>query len=261
MKSFPMGAAILGTFLGLASAGCNHLPGKPGFRPETLRPDQTQDFAVLYKTNCSACHGEQGKNGPALPLNNPDYLAWAGHDAMVRIVSNGVPHRLMPAFGPAAGGMLTDRQVGDIVNGMISKWGKPGALNGANAPAYAATAAGDASLGKTAFQTYCARCHGADGKGMSGGGAKVSGSIVDPSYLDLISSQGLRDIIVAGMPDENMPDWRGDVPGKAMTDQEVTNVTAWLVAQRTAYPGTFVPPARKRQEMRPDTSNNMSGRR
>ncbi|MHB8301283.1 MAG: c-type cytochrome [Acidobacteriaceae bacterium] len=244
MKTFRAGAMAMAAGLMFTLGGCKHLPGKPGFRPETMRPDQTHGFEILYKTNCSACHGDQGRNGPALPLNNPVYLAWAGHDAMIGIVSNGVPHRPMPAFGPSGGGMLTDRQVEDIVSGMMQHWGQPGALNGASAPSYSPKASGDVAQGKAAFATYCARCHGADGKGVSGGSPKVAGSIVDPSYLALIGRQGLRDIVVAGLPGEDMPDWRGDVAGKPMTDKEVTDVVAWLVSQRTTYPGTFVPPAR-----------------
>ncbi len=67
------------------------------------------------------------------------------------------------------------------------------------------------------------------------------GSIVDPTYLSLISDQALRDIIVAGMPGENMPDWRTDVQGKAMTDKDVTDIVAWLVSHRVQFPGRTFP--------------------
>jgi mono/diheme cytochrome c family protein len=253
MKTRSKGAMIVAAMLSFVAAGCSHLPGKPGFRPETMRPDQIHDFAVLYKSNCSACHGNSGLNGAALPLNNPVYLAWAGHDRLSVIVSNGVPHRLMPAFGPGGGGLLTDQQVEDIVNGMISHWGKPGVLNGANAPGYTSASKGDAEQGRAAFQTYCARCHRADGEGVSPGNSAATrsavasktnsavGSIVDPTYLSLISSQGLRDVIVSGLPGEDMPDWRGDVSGKPMTDKEVTDVVAWLVSHRVQFPGQPFP--------------------
>ena len=65
----------------------------------------------------------------------------------------------------------------------------------------------------------------------------VSGSIVDPSYLALISDQTLRSTIIAGRPDLGMPDWRSDTssPGsRSMTDQEITGVVAWLAAHRAA---------------------------
>lgn len=244
-----MGATIASAIFLLASVGCNHLPGKPGFRPETLRPDQTVDFAVLYKENCSACHGDRGLNGPALPLDNPIYLAWAGHDSMLPIVAKGVSLRSMHAFAQSSGGMLTDQQVEIIVNGMIEHWGKPGSprrLNGTNPPGYAATTTADVAAGKAAFQIHCAGCHGADGTGIAPSSAAASkqgavGSVIDPTYLSLISSQGLRDIVVSGLPGEGMPDWRGDGSAKPMTDKEVTDVVAWLVSHRVQFPGQPFP--------------------
>ena len=242
------GTAVLAVAIAFASTGCDHLPGKPGFRPETQRPDQTHDFAVLYKTNCSACHGDQGKNGPAFPLNNPVYLAWAGHDAIRDIVANGVANRLMPAFSSSAGGFLTGEQVEDIVNGMMTRWGRQDIIGGQTPPAYMPSITGDPAQGEVVFHTYCARCHGTDGKGLPAGSDNVIGSIVDQSYLALISSRGLRDIVVAGMPGEKMPDWRGDVAGKPMTEKDVTDVVEWLVSHRTSYPRTFVSPAVVREK-------------
>lgn len=243
-----VGAMVLEVVLALGVLGCSHLPGKPGFRSETLRPEQVLDFSLLYKNNCSACHGDRGLNGAALPLDNPVYLAWAGHDRMVQIVAGGISHRLMPAFAESRGGMLTDQQVEIIVSGMIDHWGKPGILNGTNAPAYTPTSQDDGPQGKAAFQVFCARCHGTDGKGIPGGGAETNsvaarskadpgvGSIVDPSYLSLVSSQELRDIVVSGLPGEGMPDWRGDGT-KPMTDKEVSDIVAWLVSHRIQFPG------------------------
>jgi hypothetical protein len=59
---------------------------------------------------------------------------------------------------------------------------------------------------------------------------------VDPSYLALISDQDLRSLIVAGVPDGAMPDWRSDA-AQPMTDQQVTDVVAWLASKRVATPG------------------------
>ncbi len=258
MKIRFAGASILGLLLGLGAVGCS--TGKPGFRSETLRPDQQHDFAVLYKSNCSACHGDGGRNGAALPLDNPVYLTWAGHDRLIGIVSNGVPHRLMPGFSAAGGGLLSDQQIQDIVQGMLSQWTKPDVLNGASAPAYAPAGSGNPEAGQAAFKTYCARCHGADGAGLSAGTSAQArsaagthgdavGSIVDPTYLSLISGRALRDIIVCGMPGENMPDWRGDVAGRPMSDKEVTDVVAWLISHRVQYPGQPFPASPQHQEV------------
>src|SRR5262249_30605438 len=95
-----------------------------------------------------------------------------------------------------------------------------------------ATTAGNAAQGKAVYATFCASCHGSDGQA----GPKA-GSVTDPAYLNLISDQGLRTIVIAGRPDFGAPDWRSNVPGRPMTDQEISDVVAWLSSQRPAPPG------------------------
>ena len=68
------------------------------------------------------------------------------------------------------------------------------------------------------------------------GGPKGS-AITNDSFLALVSDQGLRTIVIAGRPELGAPDWRGNVPGKPMSDQEVTDVVAWLASHRVASPG------------------------
>jgi mono/diheme cytochrome c family protein len=199
----------------LLCAGCGWEPGRP-VGIDVPRPEQVLDFAALYKENCAACHGANGKNGAALSLANPVYLAVAGETNLRTVIAKGVPGSLMPPSAKTAGGMLTDQQINVIVQGMIKNWGG-GTIT---APAYASSTTGDATAGKLGFKTFCARCHGADGKGL-----------IDPSYLALVSDQSLRSWIIAGQPDEGMPDWRSDA-AKPMTDPEITNVVAWLAANR-----------------------------
>ena len=92
----------------------------------------------------------------------------------------------MPAFARRAGGALTEEQVDVVVHGMRARWARAAALGGTAPPPYAATP-GDAGRGAAAYATYCASCHG-----PSGTGGKPAGSIVDRSYLELVSDQGLR---------------------------------------------------------------------
>lgn len=231
-----------------ASLGCNHIPGRPGPGPEVLRPDEVLAFSTLYKENCAACHGENGKNGAALPLANPVYLDVAGEDRLRQIIANGVPGKLMPPFAKSAGGMLTDQQVSALAKGIVHTWGSPGILAGQNPPPYLATQPGDPIRGQQAYATFCARCHGVAGEGAPGDPKSKSGklgSIVDSSYLALISDQNLRSMTIAGLPDRDMPDWRSDLsPSKsaqAMTSQQVTDIVAWLASKRSADPGQPYP--------------------
>jgi len=229
---------LVGTLgaLSLATLGCGRIPGRPGPGPEVVRPEQVVDFSTLYRENCAACHGVSGKDGAALALNNPVYVAIAGEDNIRRVIAGGVDGKLMPAFAKSAGGMLTDQQVAILAHGIVQTWGSPGVLNGQTPPPYAATEAGDAARGQQAFTASCAKCHGVAGEGSQNGKSK-QGSIVDSAYLALISDQGLRSIILAGLPDRHMPDWRGGTEHPTLTGQQITDIVAWLASHRTPNPG------------------------
>jgi mono/diheme cytochrome c family protein len=233
--------ALILAVAGLGLAGCSRIPGKPGPGPEVVRPDEVLDFPTLYKSNCAACHGENAKNGAAISLANPAYLAVAGEDKLRELTRKGVAGKLMPPFAKSAGGMLTDQQINVLAHGMM-QWSRPDLFAGMSLPPYASTIPGDAARGQEAFGMFCAKCHGASGQGSSGdekSGRKI-GSIVDGSYLALISDQGLRSIVIAGRPDDGMPDWRG-YGAQPMTDQQITDIVAWLAAKRIADPGQPYP--------------------
>jgi mono/diheme cytochrome c family protein len=138
----------------------------------------------------------------------------------------------MPAFAWKSGGLLTDKQIDVIVQGIRSQWSRPGVLDGANPPAYAAKSAGDIHRGEAAYKMYCESCHGPEGHGGPKGGG-----ITNDSFLALISDQELRTIVITGRPELGAPDWRGNVRGKPMSDQDVTDVVAWLASQRAQVPG------------------------
>jgi mono/diheme cytochrome c family protein len=219
----------------LAGLGCNNSPGKPGPEPEVLRPDQVLDFATLYKQNCVACHGNSHEPGPEIFLANPVYLAIAGEDNLSAVIAGGVPGKLMPPFARSAGGMLTDQQVQILAKGLIGTWGKSGVLDGLNPPTYKAMLNPDTAAGQKVFNGTCARCHGVDGAG-----GDIKGALVDPSFLALISDQNLRSIVIAGM-NPDMPNFHEQDADHPLTDQNVTDVVAWLASHRAsnAEPVTF----------------------
>jgi hypothetical protein len=55
--------------------------------------------------------------------------------------------------------------------------------------------------------------------------------------LALVTDQELRTIVIAGRPELGAPDWRDNVRGKPMSDQEVTDVVAWMASRRAEVPG------------------------
>lgn len=231
---------IVGGALLLSALGCDSLPGKPSEAARYVRPDEVTDFETLYALNCSGCHGAEGRLGPARALNDALYLALAPPEVLTRTIAAGRQGTPMPAFAHSEGGPLTEAQIDALVSGLRERWG---AATGGRLPPYSAVdarAAGqrpaDGARGRLAFGVFCAECHGDDGRG-----GEKAGSVVDPSYLGLVSDQGLRTSVIVGRPDLGNPDWREYVPGRPMTDQEISDVVAWLVAQRPQYPGQPYP--------------------
>jgi cytochrome c oxidase cbb3-type subunit 3 len=231
-RIFLHAALTLSALAATACGGRDAAPGRSLANAQVIRPDAISDFTVLYAKNCSGCHGLDGKGGAAIGIGDPVYLAVADDAAIIHVISDGRKGTSMPAFAQHSGGMLTDDQIQVIVRGIRARWANPGALRGAPAPPYAAPGPGDPKRGAAAYGAYCSSCHGADGRG----GSKAS-CIVDPSYLTLVSDQYLRTTVIVGMPALGAPDWRGNIPGKPMSPEDVSDVVAWLASQRPPLPG------------------------
>jgi cytochrome c oxidase cbb3-type subunit III len=219
----------------LAAAGCN-LPGKPKAGPEVPRPEEVMAFDKLYGDNCAGCHGVDGRNGSATDLANPKYEAWIDDASLRDVIAKGEKESLMPAFALESGGVLTDQQIDALVKGMRERWRQGDPFGGETPPPYRASHPGDPGKGKTVYAIACGRCHG-----MTREQPGKAGTILDGSFLALVNEQTIRTTIVTGRPDIGEPDWRGHIPGRAMTDDEVTDVTAWLMSQRAVSPGQPYP--------------------
>lgn len=215
--------AVLAASLALLT-GCKSAPGYPGNPPQ--RPDQVMSFTTLYGENCSACHGAEGKNGPALDLSNPEYQALVTDATLRKTISNGMPGSQMSAFAQNAGGMLTDEQIDVIVYGIRKRWYAGNVLAGMNPPPYAQDKPGDAKRGEQTYKQRCGICHRATPQEITG-----------PSYLALVPDQALRTMIIAGRPDIGQPDWRHDSQdGKLttpLTPQDVDDIVTYLDSLRT----------------------------
>jgi cytochrome c oxidase cbb3-type subunit III len=221
--------AILASVL---PSGCGSPHGQPRRDSEVLAPNNVLEFGPLFSENCAGCHGAEGKGGAAIALANPVYLAIADDASIRKVIAQGIPATAMPPFAQSAGGMLTDAQIDVITKEIRSRWSRRSILDAASAPPYAPKLPGDAQRGEAAYKTFCESCHGPLGRG----GQKAS-AISDDSFLALIGDQSLRTIVISGRPELGAPDWRGNLPGRPMSDQEITDVVAWLASRRVPNPG------------------------
>jgi len=225
-------------------------------------------FQVLFQQNCSGCHGADGKLGPAPPLNDPLFLALVPDTELERVITEGRPGTLMPAFSIVKGGQLTTEQVKVLAQGIKPHWGpvqpapsgappylampstpssqknKIESLTFAPSPEKGAANGGKATLknsddGLKVFMRACAGCHGDYGQGGQYSGepnGRPVGAINDPNFLALISNQALRRFVITGRPDLGMPDYaepKGRPENfKPLTSQEVTAIVSLLASWR-----------------------------
>ena len=220
----------------MALAACDAVPGRPKPDARELAPTEVVAFDALYAQNCAGCHGRDGRMGAARALNDPVYLALVPLEHVRQVIAVGVTGTAQPAFAINAGGSLTDQQIDVLVRGIEQRWARPDAVAGQEIPPYdaaqAATRGASAERGRDVFAGACAACHGENGRGGPRGG-----SVTDQSYLALVSDQHVRTTVVAGRSDLGMPDWRGAGGTGPLTAQQVSDVVAWVVAQRRPVPG------------------------
>jgi cytochrome c oxidase cbb3-type subunit 3 len=228
------GIPLLVVLMLLALIACDGLPGKPRIEERWRAAAEVTDFSQLYAANCSGCHGADGRLGAARPLNDALYLAHVSDETLRQMIAQGIRGTSAPAFAQRAGGSLTDKQIDILIEGMRLRWGGSESFKNVPVPPHRiqdamaiGSGSGDLRRGAIAYQTYCARCHGADGSGGSKGG-----SVIDPAYLALVSDQALRTTVIVGRSDLGMPDWRANVPGRPMSPQEISDVVAWLASHR-----------------------------
>jgi mono/diheme cytochrome c family protein len=259
--------------LALGTVGCG-LPGQPDPKARPIAPDRVMAFDALYSQNCAGCHGPNGKLGPAPPLNDPLFRAVVPVETVEQVVAAGRPGTLMPAFSSEHGGPLTPAQVAVLVNevkgipyqvrdnepdgvssamevlrvpdGETPAWGLPNPAP-EGAPPYLApkAGAGDPSPGRDKFLLACASCHGDNGQAAPKDG-RPSLAINDPAFLNLISDQALRRIVITGRPDLGMPDFAHHDKA-ALTAADVTNLVALLSSWKheTSKEGAAKPQAQR----------------
>jgi cytochrome c oxidase cbb3-type subunit 3/ubiquinol-cytochrome c reductase cytochrome c subunit len=222
-------SAVCLSVAALAAVGCDQLPGKPDPAHRRIAPSAVVDFDALYQRSCAGCHGHDGRQGPAPPLNDPLFLAIVPDAELERVIREGRARTSMPSFARNRGGTLTDEQIKIVARGLKPKW-QSQSVDATQLPPYAVTT-GNANDGKQVFAAACAGCHGAEGEGGD------AGAINDVAFLSLISDQALRRFIITGRPDLGMPDYahstRRGPAFQPLTSAQIDDLVSLLAAWRT----------------------------
>lgn len=178
----------------------------------------------LYVENCAVCHGVDGKGRIGARLE-----AFSGIDpsaVIAQTVAQGIEGTVMPAWGAANGGPLSDQDIADVVAYVVS------AFNGTEPieplPEYIPPeiarlpdVEGDPSLGAVIYQTNCIACHGEEGRGRIGASLAKSWPGEQPEVF-------IRQVVTDGIEGTKMPTW-GQSNGGPLSDVEIANVAAYLL--------------------------------
>jgi mono/diheme cytochrome c family protein len=259
--------AFLLVCLAILSAGCDtQLPGKPDPKDKPIPVEEVLAFDKLYSRNCAGCHGADGVNGPAPPLNDPLFRAIVPKDELQHVLEQGRKQETtktsMAPFAHSNGGPLSAAQIQVLVHeikgvpyriargtadgkamveaatseaGLVPQWGAVSSAQTSVPPYALPKTSGNAERGVKLFARACASCHGSNGEGVSGDG-KLSNIINDTAFLALISDQEIRRIIITGRPDLKMPDYaqRTERPDdfQPLTSAEIADLGALLASWR-----------------------------
>lgn len=137
----------------------------------------------LFALNCSTCHGSDARGAKGFPnLTDNDWL-WGGEpDRIYQTIANGRDNA-MPAWEPVLGSGGVEQVLSYVLT-------LSGSLHD-QSPAMAESVA----AGKKIFETICAACHGADGKGNQTIGAP---NLTDNIWLHGGSIEDIRESITHG---------------------------------------------------------------
>jgi mono/diheme cytochrome c family protein len=158
----------------------------------------------LFEEQCASCHGQRGDRIPSAPLASKEFLESRRDVTLAAAIAQG--KGVMPAWGKAREGPLTDEQIRSIVAYLNLAAGRtsPARLAGA---------------GRSLFQEQCARCHGDKGDRVP------VAPLASKEFLDSRSDTQLVTAIGEGVG--VMPGFRqGRNP--ALSEEQVRAVVAYL---------------------------------
>lgn len=158
------------------------------------RDQQVRRGAGIFSSQCSRCHGGDGKGTDLAPsLNNKALLASVGDDFLRHTIAEGRPRTLMPAWAQDFGGPLTAQEIDQVV-AFVRNWEKPAPTVG-RTTTVGGLLADSVEGGHETFVWFCSGCHGDDGT-VPAGTQDIVANL--PERLRPLSEADLRNRIING---------------------------------------------------------------
>lgn len=153
--------------------------------------------ATLYEGQCASCHGPNGEGASGPQLANPAFLDVASDGFLMATMTLGREGTAMAPMAMAQEGLgqLSGGDVQDLV-AFIRLWEFPRTWRRTRRIAEMSSRAIDA--GREHFASYCAGCHGPDGRGAVDGDGYYAPALNNPEFLHAASDGFLLATIARG---------------------------------------------------------------
>jgi mono/diheme cytochrome c family protein len=194
---------------------------------QTPADDQLQQGARLFAANCAICHGAdgQGRVGATLAKN------WSAIRPDLRIretISNGIQGSVMPAWGQAKGGPLSEADI-DALTAFILSWETGSPQSFLPLPTLGArplitpipNVEGDPNQGAVLFGQNCAVCHGQNGEGRIG-------ATLAKAWSSIRADLRIKSTIENGVAGSVMPAW-SQANGGPLTETQINDLVAFVL--------------------------------
>ncbi|VAW97642.1 Cytochrome c family protein [hydrothermal vent metagenome] len=178
--------------------------------------------AMLYKKNCIACHGADGKGGVGVPLALESFQAQASDRFLKNTIRFGRVGRVMPAFKS-----LGDDELNALVAYIRT-------FANATPPVYSQQPIrANAKHGATLFSENCAACHGDHGQGGKGTGVTFSRPRDLPIIAPALNNEGFLKSASDAMIQATLRQGREGTPmvsflDHGMSEQDINDVVAYI---------------------------------
>jgi cytochrome c oxidase cbb3-type subunit 3 len=188
--------------------------------PKTKTVGDAKIGEQQYNMNCMACHQKDGvgKPGFAPSIRNRDFLAIASDDFIKTTISKG---RLGTAMVPRPD--ISEENVNHLIAYLRSVPNpNPITIKVDNS----LKIRGNATVGATKFTTYCATCHGEEGKGYITG---VAGPAIGMAgFLDTASDDYIFQTVKLGRAGTAMKPFIGAVGIANLNKDDVADIISYL---------------------------------
>lgn len=200
---------------------------------------------VVYEKSggCNKCHGDQGEGATGPALSNARFLEAASDGYLAGTVILGREGTEMLSFHRGGNVSLSQQQVLDVV-AYIRRWERvpPPPDLARHLPVLAA----EVQAGAAHYQSYCASCHGPEGKGGSAGKESkgFAPALNNPEFLQAASDGFLQATIARGRKDTPMRPFGKGAGGIAELDARTINqIVVFLRSWQSGVKIDQAPPA------------------